>query len=42
MLILLFELLPTAHRYDPEDTVVTNFTLLGMAVMSSSLVIFLY
>ena len=36
------ELLPTAHRYDPEDTVVTPFTLLGMAIMSSSLVLFLY
>ena len=42
VMIVLHELLPTAHRYDPEDTVVTPFTLLGMAIMSSSLVLFLY
>ena len=42
VMIVLHELLPTAHRYDPNDTVVTPFTLLGMAIMSSSLVLFLY
>ena len=36
------ELLPTAHRYDPEDTVATNCFLAGMAVMSASLVLFVY
>jgi ZIP family zinc transporter len=34
------ELLPTAHRYDPEDTVVTTCTISGMAVMALSLVLF--
>lgn len=34
------ELLPTAHRYDPLDTVVTIFFVTGMAVMALSLVLF--
>lgn len=34
------ELLPTAHRYDPEDTVVTYCFMFGMAVMAISLVLF--
>jgi len=34
------ELLPTAHRYDPLDTVVTPSFVTGMAVMSLSLVLF--
>jgi ZIP family zinc transporter len=34
------ELLPTAHRYDPEDTVVTYMFMLGMAIMAVSLVLF--
>jgi ZIP family zinc transporter len=34
------ELLPTAHRYDPNDTVVTNAFMLGMAIMALSLVLF--
>jgi len=34
------ELLPTAHRYDPEDSVVTNMFILGMLVMTGSLVLF--
>jgi ZIP family zinc transporter len=38
--ISLKELLPTAHRYDPEDKVVTHSTLAGMAVMALSLVMF--
>lgn len=35
------ELLPTAHRYDPEDTVVTFSFIVGMGVMAVSLVLFL-
>ena len=34
------ELLPTAYRYDPDDTVVTNSWIFGMAVMALSLVLF--
>lgn len=34
------ELLPTAHRYDPEDTVVTYSVVAGMAIMAVSLVLF--
>jgi len=34
------ELLPTAYRYDPEDTVVTKCMILGMALMAFSLVLF--
>mmetsp|Transcript_14021 Transcript_14021/g.19917 ORF Transcript_14021/g.19917 Transcript_14021/m.19917 type:complete len:403 (+) Transcript_14021:166-1374(+) len=34
------ELLPTAHRYDPEDTVVTYSVVIGMAIMAISLVLF--
>ncbi len=34
------ELLPTAHRYDPEDTVVTYSFMTGMAVIALSLVLF--
>jgi len=34
------ELLPTAHRYDPLDTVVTISFVTGMALMSLSLVLF--
>ena len=42
VMIVLHELLPTAHRFDPADTVVTNAMLLGMAIVSSSLVLFVY
>lgn len=35
------ELLPTAHRYDPQDQVVTYSFIAGMAVMALSLVLFL-
>lgn len=35
------ELLPTAHRYDPDDSVVTNMFIVGMCVMALSLVLFL-
>eukprot|EP00560_Eucampia_antarctica_P008092 CAMPEP_0197824966 /NCGR_PEP_ID=MMETSP1437-20131217/2131_1 /TAXON_ID=49252 ORGANISM="Eucampia antarctica, Strain CCMP1452" /NCGR_SAMPLE_ID=MMETSP1437 /ASSEMBLY_ACC=CAM_ASM_001096 /LENGTH=399 /DNA_ID=CAMNT_0043424787 /DNA_START=168 /DNA_END=1367 /DNA_ORIENTATION=- len=34
------ELLPTAHRYDPEDSVVTYSWMFGMGVMALSLVLF--
>lgn len=34
------ELIPTAHRYDPEDTVVTYSVIIGMAIMAISLVLF--
>jgi ZIP family zinc transporter len=34
------ELLPTAHRYDPEDTVVTFSFIAGMLIMAASLVLF--
>lgn len=36
--ICLHELIPTAHRYDPEDKVVTNCIILGMVVMALSLI----
>ncbi|EEC45905.1 predicted protein [Phaeodactylum tricornutum CCAP 1055/1] len=35
------ELLPTAHRYDPDDVVVTYSFMAGMLVMAVSLVLFL-
>ena len=35
------ELLPTAHRYDPEDTVVTYSFIGGMGIMAISLVLFI-
>ena len=38
--IVLAELLPSAHRYDPEDRYVTLCVMGGMAVMASSLVLF--
>jgi len=42
IMIVMHELLPTAHRYDPEDKYVTKFFTLGMAVMAASLVLFTY
>lgn len=38
--ISLKELLPTAHRYDPEDKVTTKSLIAGMVIMSLSLVLF--
>mmetsp|Transcript_3666 Transcript_3666/g.6427 ORF Transcript_3666/g.6427 Transcript_3666/m.6427 type:complete len:362 (+) Transcript_3666:152-1237(+) len=38
--ISLKELLPTAHRYDPEDKIATLCFFVGMAVMALSLVLF--
>jgi ZIP family zinc transporter len=40
VIISLKELLPTAYRYDPDDTVVTNSLVAGMVVISASLVLF--
>jgi zinc transporter ZupT len=40
VIISVRELLPTAHRYDPEDTVVTYSFMIGMAIMAVSLVLF--
>jgi zinc transporter, ZIP family len=40
VIISVRELLPTAHRYDPDDTVVTNMFMVGMAIMALSLVLF--
>lgn len=40
VMISLKELLPTAYRYDPADTVVTNSLIFGMLVISASLVLF--
>lgn len=34
------ELLPTAHRYDPEDSVATFSFIGGMMIMAASLVLF--
>ena len=36
-MICLNELIPTAHRYDPRDRVVTKSIVAGMAVMAASL-----
>jgi len=41
VIISVRELLPTAHRYDPHDTVVTNSFIAGMGIMALSLVLFL-
>ena len=40
VIISIRELLPTAHSYDPDDTVVTYSFIAGMMVMSLSLVLF--
>jgi zinc transporter ZupT len=40
VIISIRELLPTAHFYDPEDTVVTNAFIAGMVVIALSLVLF--
>ena len=38
--ISLKELLPAAHRYDPDDKVTTYFLVIGMFIMAASLVLF--
>jgi ZIP family zinc transporter len=40
VVIAVRELIPTAHRYDPTDTVVTYSFMIGMAIMALSLVLF--
>lgn len=40
VMISLRELLPTAFRYDPRDTIVTTSVIFGMFLMSLSLVLF--
>jgi zinc transporter ZupT len=40
IMISMKELLPTAHRYDPEDSVVTYSSIVGMGLMALSLVLF--
>merc|ERR1712014_244291 len=40
--IVVLELIPTALRYDPSGAYVTNSIFVGMLVMASSLVMFLY
>jgi zinc transporter, ZIP family len=40
VIISVKELLPTAHRYDPEDSLVTTSYIVGMGVMAFSLVLF--
>jgi zinc transporter, ZIP family len=41
VIISVKELLPTAHRYDPEDSLVTTCYIVGMGVMALSLVLFI-
>lgn len=38
--IAIKELIPMALRYDPKDSVTTNFVILGMVVMAASLLLF--
>jgi ZIP family zinc transporter len=40
VIIAIKELFPTAHRYDPQDTVVTYSFIAGMFIMGLSLVLF--
>ncbi|KAL7532586.1 hypothetical protein ACHAXR_004719 [Thalassiosira sp. AJA248-18] len=40
VIISMKELIPTAHRYDPEDTVVTYSLIGGMIIIALSLVLF--
>ena len=40
VIISMKELVPTAHRYDPEDTVVTYSLIGGMVIIALSLVLF--
>eukprot|EP00435_Cladocopium_sp_Y103_P043797 s1566_g12.t1 len=41
IMLVLMELLPTAHRYDPHDSVVTPSVASGMVVMATSLILFM-
>ena len=40
--ISIYQLIPTAHKYDKEDKIVSHSTLLGMAIMATSLIAFMY
>ncbi len=40
--ISLYELLPTARKYDPDDEFVTHSVITGMILMSISLVVFMF
>ena len=40
--ICIYQLIPTAHRYDPHDRVTSSGTVAGMAIMALSLILFLY
>jgi ZIP family zinc transporter len=42
VIISVRELLPTAHRYDPDDNFVTTSYIGGMVVMALSLILFLF
>lgn len=38
--IVIHEILPTAHRYDPKDKVTSNSAFVGMGIMALSLIMF--
>lgn len=40
IMIVIMELIPTAHKYDPKDKVTSNSVVAGMFVMALSLVLF--
>ena len=40
--ICIYQLIPTAHKYDREDKVVSHFTLIGMGIIAISLLAFKY
>ena len=40
--ICIYQLIPTAHRYDPHDVYVSNSIVIGMVIMAASLVAFMY
>lgn len=40
VIISIKELLPTAHRYDPDDTLTSTCFIVGMGIMALSLVLF--
>jgi len=42
IMIVIHELMPTAHKYDPTDKYVTKSFTAGMVIMAASLVLFVY
>ena len=42
IMIVIHELMPTAHKYDPSDKYVTKSFTVGMLIMAASLVLFVY